>query len=79
MRFGRGSPRPLLTGSTKPQYVMRRQMMEEELQRTKPPTDPDLDRAQAPEAPQAYLAQSPATGECHPPPGPLLKSHSYWS
>jgi hypothetical protein len=32
---------------TKPQYVMRRQMMEEELQRTKPPTDPDLDRAQA--------------------------------
>jgi hypothetical protein len=32
---------------TKPQYVMRRQMMEEELQRTKPPTDLDLDRAQA--------------------------------
>ena len=32
---------------TKPQYAMRRQMMEEELQRTKPPTDPDLDRAQA--------------------------------
>jgi Recombinase zinc beta ribbon domain/Recombinase len=32
---------------TKPQYVMRRQTMEEELQRTKPPTDPDLDRAQA--------------------------------
>ena len=26
---------------------MRRQMMEEELQRAKPPTDPDLDRAQA--------------------------------
>jgi hypothetical protein len=25
---------------------MRRQMLEEELQRTKPPTDPDLDRAQ---------------------------------
>jgi site-specific DNA recombinase len=32
---------------TKPQYAMRRQMMEEELQRTKPPTNPDLDRAQA--------------------------------
>ncbi len=32
---------------TKPQYAMRRQMMEEELQRAKPPTDPDLDRAQA--------------------------------
>jgi DNA invertase Pin-like site-specific DNA recombinase len=32
---------------TKSQDVMRRQMMEEELQRTKPPTDPDLDRAQA--------------------------------
>jgi hypothetical protein len=31
---------------TKPQYAMRRQMMEEELQRAKPPTDPDLDRAQ---------------------------------
>jgi Recombinase zinc beta ribbon domain len=31
---------------TKPQYAMRRQMMEEELQRTKPPTDPDLGRAQ---------------------------------
>ena len=30
---------------TKPQYAMRRQMMEEELQRAKPPTDPDLDRA----------------------------------
>ena len=32
---------------TKPQYAMRRQMMDEELQRAKPPTDPDLDRAQA--------------------------------
>ena len=31
---------------TKPQYTMRRQMPEEELQRAKPPTDPDLDRAQ---------------------------------
>ena len=31
----------------KPQYVMRRQVIEEELQRAKPPTDPDLDRAQA--------------------------------
>jgi hypothetical protein len=31
---------------TKPQYTMRRQMLEEELQRAKPPTDPDLDRAQ---------------------------------
>src|ERR1700734_1546298 len=31
---------------TKPQYAMRRQMMEEELQRAKPPTDPDVDRAQ---------------------------------
>jgi len=31
---------------TKPQYAMRRQMMEEELQRAKPPIDPDLDRAQ---------------------------------
>jgi site-specific DNA recombinase len=32
---------------TKTQYVMRRQALEEELQRTKPPADPDLDRAQA--------------------------------
>jgi hypothetical protein len=32
---------------SKPQYVMRRQAIEEELQRTKPPTDPNLDRAQA--------------------------------
>jgi site-specific DNA recombinase len=32
---------------TKPQYVMQRQVLEEELQRAKPPTDPDLDRAQA--------------------------------
>ncbi|MHB1836915.1 MAG: recombinase zinc ribbon domain-containing protein [Solirubrobacteraceae bacterium] len=31
---------------TKSQYVMRRQVTEEELQRTKPPADPDLDRAQ---------------------------------
>jgi hypothetical protein len=31
----------------KPQYVMRRQIIEEELQRTKPPTNPDLDRAHA--------------------------------
>lgn len=30
---------------TKPKYVMRRQALEEELQRTKPPTNPDLDRA----------------------------------
>jgi resolvase-like protein/recombinase-like zinc beta ribbon protein/recombinase len=29
----------------KPQYVMRRQIIEEELQRTNPPTSPDLDRA----------------------------------
>ena len=32
---------------TKPEYVMRRQALEEELQRTKPPTNPDLDRAAA--------------------------------
>ncbi len=32
---------------TKSQYVMRRQLTEEELQRTQPPADPDLDRAQA--------------------------------
>jgi hypothetical protein len=32
---------------TKPQYVMRRQIIEEELQRAKPPTNPDLDRAHA--------------------------------
>jgi hypothetical protein len=32
---------------TKSQYVMRRQLTEEELQRTQPPTDPDLGRAQA--------------------------------
>ena len=32
---------------TKPRYVMRRQTMEEELQRTTPPADPNLDRAQA--------------------------------
>ncbi|HEY1688825.1 MAG TPA: recombinase family protein [Solirubrobacteraceae bacterium] len=32
---------------TKPEYVMRRQALEEELQRTKPPTNPDLDRARA--------------------------------
>jgi DNA invertase Pin-like site-specific DNA recombinase len=32
---------------TKPQYVMRRQIIEEELQHTKPPTNPDLDRAHA--------------------------------
>ncbi len=32
---------------TEPQYVMRRQALEEELQRTAPPTNPDLDRAQA--------------------------------
>ncbi len=31
----------------KPQYVMRRQAIEEELQRTKPPSDPDLSRAEA--------------------------------
>lgn len=32
---------------TKPMYVMQRQVLEEELQRAKPPTNPDLDRAQA--------------------------------
>jgi hypothetical protein len=32
---------------TKPQYVMRRQALDEELQRTTPPANPDLDRAQA--------------------------------
>jgi DNA invertase Pin-like site-specific DNA recombinase len=32
---------------TKPEYVMRRQALEEELQRAKPPTNPDLDRARA--------------------------------
>jgi hypothetical protein len=32
---------------TKPQYVMHRQALEEELQRAKPPTNPDIDRAQA--------------------------------
>lgn len=32
---------------TKSQYIMRRQAIEEELQRLKPPTDPQLDRAQA--------------------------------
>jgi hypothetical protein len=32
---------------TKPRYVMRRQALEEELQRTTPPANPDLDRAQA--------------------------------
>jgi hypothetical protein len=32
---------------TKPEYVMRRQALEEELQRTKPPTNPDLDGARA--------------------------------
>jgi hypothetical protein len=32
---------------TKAQYVMRRQALEEELQRTAPPATPDLDRAQA--------------------------------
>jgi hypothetical protein len=37
----------LMGDITKPQYVMRRQIIEEELQRTKPPTNPDLDRAQA--------------------------------
>lgn len=30
---------------TKSQYIMRRRMTEEELQRTKPPTDPNLNRA----------------------------------
>jgi Recombinase/Recombinase zinc beta ribbon domain len=37
----------VMGGITKPQYVMRRQALEEELQRTKPPTDPDLDRGAA--------------------------------
>jgi hypothetical protein len=37
----------LMGDLTKAQYVMRRQAIEEELQRAKPPTDPDLDRAQA--------------------------------
>jgi hypothetical protein len=32
---------------TKPEYVMRRQALEEELQRTKPPTNPDLNSAAA--------------------------------
>lgn len=32
---------------TKPEYIMRRQALEEELQRTKPPTNPDLARARA--------------------------------
>ena len=32
---------------SKPEYVIRRQALEEELQRTKPPTTPDLDRAAA--------------------------------
>jgi site-specific DNA recombinase len=32
---------------TKPEYVMRRQALEEELQRTKPPINPDLDPARA--------------------------------
>jgi hypothetical protein len=31
---------------TKPRYIMRRQTLEEELQRLAPPADPDLDRAQ---------------------------------
>ena len=31
---------------TKPRYIMRRQALEEELQRLAPPADPDLDRAQ---------------------------------
>jgi hypothetical protein len=31
---------------TKPRYIMRRQTLEEELQRLAPPTDPHLDRAQ---------------------------------
>ncbi len=31
---------------TKPMYVMQRQVLEEEPQRAKPPTHPDLDRAQ---------------------------------
>jgi hypothetical protein len=31
---------------TKPRYIMRRQTVEEELQRLAPPADPDLDRAQ---------------------------------
>ena len=37
----------LMGDIAKPQYVMRRQILEEELQRTKPPTNPDLDRAHA--------------------------------
>lgn len=37
----------LMGDITKPQYVMRRQIIEEELQRAKPPTNPDLDRAHA--------------------------------
>lgn len=32
---------------TKAQYVIRRQLTQEELQRAKPPNGPDLDRAQA--------------------------------
>lgn len=37
----------LMGDYTKAQYVMRRQALEEELQRTAPPATPDLDRAQA--------------------------------
>ncbi len=37
----------VMSDLTKPEYVMRRQALEEELQRTKPPTNPDLDRAAA--------------------------------
>ena len=37
----------LMGDITKPQHVMRRQVIEEELQRTKPPTNHDLDRAHA--------------------------------
>jgi hypothetical protein len=36
-----------MSALSKSQYVMRRQLTEEKLQRTAPPTDPDLDRTQA--------------------------------
>jgi DNA invertase Pin-like site-specific DNA recombinase len=44
----------------KPRYVMRRQALEEELQRLAPPTDPHLDRA------QKSSATSPASGTQSP-------------
>jgi hypothetical protein len=52
---------------TKPQYVMRRQIMEEELQRTKPPTDPDPDRAQALQPGVRQLLHRRVGGASHAP------------